>query len=115
MCVPEATAANVAVTAILQIISDAELESDLPPGELQLRLWQSSTTSSTTSKQRLQRIKAAVVMSEWQAPRELPDLRRVDNNIVALDTEENDEGLRAGRGSGGPGRRLGLRHLGRLA
>ena len=39
-------------------------------------------------------------MSEWQAPRELPDLRRVDNNIVALDTEENDEGLRAGRGSG---------------
>lgn len=39
MCVPEATAANVAVTAILQIISDAELESDLPPGELQLRLW----------------------------------------------------------------------------
>lgn len=31
--------ASVAATAILQIISDAELETDLPPGELQLRLW----------------------------------------------------------------------------
>jgi hypothetical protein len=31
--------ASVAVTAILQIISDAEQEPDLPPGELQLRLW----------------------------------------------------------------------------
>ena len=36
----------------------------------------------------------------WQPPRELPDLRRV--SIVAIDTEENDEGLRAGRGSGWP-------------
>jgi DNA polymerase I-like protein with 3'-5' exonuclease and polymerase domains len=36
----------------------------------------------------------------WQSPRELPDLRRV--GIVAIDTEENDEGLRAGRGSGWP-------------
>ena len=36
----------------------------------------------------------------WQPPRELPDLRRV--GIVAIDTEENDEGLRAGRGSGWP-------------
>ena len=36
----------------------------------------------------------------WQPPRELPDLRRV--GIVPIDTEENDEGLRAGRGSGWP-------------
>ena len=28
----------------------------------------------------------------WQAPRELPDLRRI--NIIALDTETNDGGLR---------------------
>ena len=31
----------------------------------------------------------------WQTPQELPDLRRV--GIVALDTEENDEGLRHAR------------------
>ena len=36
----------------------------------------------------------------WLTPRELPDLRRV--GIVALDTETNDEGLRAGRGSSWP-------------
>ena len=40
--------------------------------------------------------------ANWQTPRELPDLRRV--GIVALDTEENDEGLRADRGSGWPWR-----------
>ena len=38
----------------------------------------------------------------WQIPRELPDLRRV--GIVALDTETNDEGLRADRGSAWPWR-----------
>ena len=31
--------ASVAVTTILQIISDTELEPDLPAGELHLRLW----------------------------------------------------------------------------
>jgi transposase len=36
----------------------------------------------------------------WQIPKALPDLRRVD--IVALDTETNDEGLRADRGSAWP-------------
>ena len=41
-------------------------------------------------------------MTIWTAPSHLPDLSRVDNNIVAIDTEENDEGLRAGRGSGWP-------------
>ena len=40
--------------------------------------------------------------ANWQIPRELPDLRRV--GIVALDTETNDEGLRADRGSGWPWR-----------
>ena len=39
-------------------------------------------------------------VGNWQPPRELPDLRRV--GIVAIDTEENDEGLRAGRGSSWP-------------
>ena len=39
-------------------------------------------------------------MTIWTVPTHLPDLRRVDDNIVAIDTEENDEGLRAGRGSG---------------
>ena len=34
--------------------------------------------------------------SNWQTPQELCDLRRVV--IVDLDTEENDEGLRADRG-----------------
>jgi hypothetical protein len=34
----------------------------------------------------------------WQMPNELPDLRRV--GIIALDTEESDEGLRAGHGAG---------------
>ncbi len=38
----------------------------------------------------------------WQVPKELPDLRRV--GIVALDTETNDEGLRADRGSAWPWR-----------
>ena len=38
----------------------------------------------------------------WQPPTELPDLRRVDNNLVAIDTETNDEGLRADRGSSWP-------------
>ena len=40
--------------------------------------------------------------SGWQIPKALPDLRRVD--IVALDTETNDEGLRADRGSAWPWR-----------
>ena len=40
--------------------------------------------------------------TNWQIPRELPDLRRM--GTVALDTEENDEGLRADPGGGeGPG------------
>ena len=36
----------------------------------------------------------------WQPPTELPDLRRA--GIIALDTETNDEGLRAERGSAWP-------------
>ena len=40
--------------------------------------------------------------SGWQIPKALPDLRRV--GIVALDTETNDEGLRADRGSAWPWR-----------
>jgi DNA polymerase I-like protein with 3'-5' exonuclease and polymerase domains len=36
----------------------------------------------------------------WTAPTELPDLRRV--NVVAIDTETNDEGLRTDRGSAWP-------------
>ena len=52
--------------------------------------------------------------TNWQIPRELPDLRRV--GIVALDTETNDEGLRADRGSAlAVARRLYLRHQRRLA
>ena len=38
----------------------------------------------------------------WQTPQELPDLRRV--GTIALDTETNDEGLRADRGSAWPWR-----------
>ena len=38
----------------------------------------------------------------WQPPSALPDLRRV--GIIALDTETNDEGLRADRGSAWPWR-----------
>ena len=41
-------------------------------------------------------------MTIWTAPTELPDLRRV--GIIALDTETNDEGLRADRGSAWPWR-----------
>ena len=41
-------------------------------------------------------------MTIWTAPTQLPDLRRVDDNIVAIDTETNDEGLRADRGSAWP-------------
>ena len=37
-------------------------------------------------------------MSDWLPPTELPDLRRV--GIIALDTETEDRGLLAGRGSG---------------
>ena len=39
-------------------------------------------------------------MFDWRPPAELPDLRRT--GIVALDTETNDEGLRADRGSAWP-------------
>jgi DNA polymerase I-like protein with 3'-5' exonuclease and polymerase domains len=42
------------------------------------------------------------VASDWRVPSELPDLRRV--GIIALDTETNDEGLRADRGSAWPWR-----------
>ena len=38
--------------------------------------------------------------ADWQAPTELPDLRRV--GIIALDTETKDGGLLANRGSGWP-------------
>jgi Mesyanzhinovviridae DNA polymerase len=38
--------------------------------------------------------------TDWRPPTELPDLRRV--GIIALDTETNDEGLRADRGSAWP-------------
>ena len=52
--------------------------------------------------------------ANWQTPRELPDLRRV--GIVAIDTETNDEGLRADRGSSlAVARRSCLRHQRRLA
>ena len=40
--------------------------------------------------------------NDWHRPSELPDLRRV--GIIALDTETNDEGLRADRGSAWPWR-----------
>src|SRR6476620_5256379 len=40
--------------------------------------------------------------ANWQVPQELPDLRRV--GTIALDTETNDEGLRADRGSAWPWR-----------
>ena len=39
---------------------------------------------------------------EWRSPTELPDLRRV--GLIAIDTETNDEGLRADRGSAWPWR-----------
>ena len=39
-------------------------------------------------------------MSVWSAQTELPDLRRV--GLIALDTETNDDRLRAGKGSGWP-------------
>ena len=38
--------------------------------------------------------------TDWRPPAELPDLRRVGS--IALDTETNDEGLRADRGSAWP-------------
>ena len=41
-------------------------------------------------------------VSGWQISKALPDLRRV--GIIALDTETNDEGLRADRGSAWPWR-----------
>src|SRR5262245_41432295 len=43
-----------------------------------------------------------LVATDWRPPSELPDLRRVNN--VAIDTEANDEGLRADRGSAWPWR-----------
>jgi len=39
---------------------------------------------------------------DWRPPPELPDLRRV--GIIAIDTETNDEGIRADRGSAWPWR-----------
>ena len=41
-------------------------------------------------------------MTIWTAPTELPDLRRI--GVAAIDTETNDEGLRADRGSAWPWR-----------
>ena len=69
-------------------------------------------TNSTTLKRCLPPIK----MSKWQPPHELPDLRRVDNNIIALDTETLDCGLqRRSRPGLAVARRLRLRHQRRLA
>ena len=42
----------------------------------------------------------ATIKPPWRRPSELPDLRRV--GIIAIDTETNDEGLRADRGSAWP-------------
>jgi len=42
------------------------------------------------------------VATDWQAPTELPDLRRA--GIIALDTETRDDGIRADRGSAWPWR-----------
>jgi DNA polymerase I-like protein with 3'-5' exonuclease and polymerase domains len=39
-------------------------------------------------------------MTTWTVPKTLPDLRRVE--LIALDSEENDEGLQAGIGSAWP-------------
>jgi DNA polymerase I-like protein with 3'-5' exonuclease and polymerase domains len=39
-------------------------------------------------------------MSDWRAPKELPDLRRV--GMIGLDTETKDDRLRVGMGSGWP-------------
>ena len=39
---------------------------------------------------------------DWRPAPELPDLRRV--GIIAIDTETNDEGIRADRGSAWPWR-----------
>ena len=39
-------------------------------------------------------------MTDWRAPRELPDLRRVER--ISLDTETKDGGLQADRGSSWP-------------
>ena len=39
---------------------------------------------------------------DWQSRTQLPELRHVDNNLVAIDTETNDEGLRADLGSSWP-------------
>ena len=44
----------------------------------------------------------AIMNTNWQPPTELPDLRRVDNNTIALDTETKDAGLQAQRGSSWP-------------
>ena len=41
-------------------------------------------------------------MADWQPPDALPDLRRLD--LIAIDTETSDEGLRADRGSAWPWR-----------
>ena len=51
-------------------------------------------------RERFEDLVARAETMTWQVPTELPDLRRVD--IVALDTETNDEGLRADRGSAWP-------------
>jgi hypothetical protein len=42
----------------------------------------------------------STAQTNWRAPTELPDLRRT--NIIALDTETNDEGLRADLGPAWP-------------
>jgi len=42
------------------------------------------------------------VATDWQAPTDLPDLRRV--GIIAIDSEGKDEGLLADRGSAWPWR-----------
>ena len=38
--------------------------------------------------------------ADWHPPSDLPDLRRVD--VLAIDTETKDDGLRAERGPGWP-------------
>ena len=59
--------------------------------------------SSEIAEQKQQSTKPnGPVATDWRAPTELPDLRRA--GLIALDTEVNDEGLRADRGSAWPWR-----------
>ena len=98
---PIAPEINITATPRRRIDEPVETLDDLPPASPDQKAAADAVPDCQESKSRSSRARARGCVI-WTAPTELPDLRHADNNLVALDTEENEQGLRADRGSSWP-------------